>query len=67
MKALVKHCGGNHKTMNDSIHIVQRFEHHLQALNLQIQRVAQIKVRHIENYIHERLAQGMGKHTCKMK
>ncbi|EDY0985508.1 DNA-binding protein, partial [Salmonella enterica] len=48
MKALAKHCGGSHKTVNDRIHIVQRFDQHLRALNVQIQRVAQIKVRHIE-------------------
>lgn len=29
MKALAKHCGGSHKTVNDCIHIVQRFDHHL--------------------------------------
>lgn len=65
MKALAKHCGGSHKTVNDRIHIVQRFDRHLRALNVQIQRVAQIKVRHIESYIHERLAQGIGKRTLQ--
>lgn len=65
MKALAKHCGGSHKTVNDRIHIVQRFDHHLRALNVHIQRVAQIKVRHIESYIHERLAQGIGKRTLQ--
>lgn len=65
MKALAKHCGGSHKTVNDCIHIVQRFDHHLLALNVHIQRVAQIKVRHIESYIHERLAQGIGKRTLQ--
>ncbi|EJC1235578.1 integrase domain-containing protein [Salmonella enterica] len=65
MKALAKHCGGSHKTMNDRIHIVQRFDQHLRALNVQIQRVAQIKVRHIENYINERLAQGISKRTLQ--
>ncbi|KAA9000458.1 DNA-binding protein [Affinibrenneria salicis] len=63
MKALARNGGGSHKTVNDRIHIVQRFSHHLRALNIQIQRVAQIKVRHIESYIHERLAQGIGKRT----
>lgn len=58
MKALAKYCGGSHKTVNDRIHIVQRFDQHLRALNVQIQRVAQLKVRHIESYIYERLAQG---------
>lgn len=65
MKAQAKHCGGSHKTVNDRIHIVQRFDQHLRALNIQIQRVAQIKVRYIENYIHERLAQGIGKRTLQ--
>lgn len=65
MKVLAKHCGGSHKTVNDRIHIVQRFDQHLRTLNVQIQRVAQIKVRHIENYIHERLAQGIGKRTLQ--
>ncbi|EEJ5117840.1 DNA-binding protein [Salmonella enterica] len=65
MKALAKRCGGSHKTVNDRIHIVQRFDHHLRALNVQIQRVAQIKVRHIENYIHDRLANGIGKRTLQ--
>ncbi len=65
MKALSKHCGVSYKTVNDRIHIVQRFDHHLWALNIQIQRVAQIKVRHIESYIHDRLAQGIGKHTLQ--
>lgn len=65
IKALAKHCGGSHKTVNDRIHIVQCFDQHLRELNIQIQRVAQIKVRHIESYIHERLAQGIGKRTLQ--
>ncbi|WP_329601128.1 integrase domain-containing protein [Citrobacter koseri] len=65
MKTLAKHCGGSHKTVNDRIRIVQRFDQHLRALNIQIQRMAQIKVRHIESYIHERLAQGIGKRTLQ--
>lgn len=36
MKALAKHCGGSHKTVHDRIHIVQRFDHHLRALNVHI-------------------------------
>lgn len=65
MKSLAKHCGGSHKTVNDRIHIVQRFSHHLRALNVQIQRVTQIKVRHVESYIHKRLTQGIGKRTLQ--
>ncbi|UGS43563.1 integrase domain-containing protein [Pseudocitrobacter corydidari] len=55
MKALAKKAGGSFKTVNDRIHITKRFSEHLRALNIQIQRVEQIKVRHIECYIEERL------------
>ena len=57
MKALAKKAGGSYKTVDNRIHIVQRFSRHLRSLNIQIQRVEQIKVRHIECYIHDRLAQ----------
>lgn len=61
MKGLAKKAGGSYQTVDNRIHIAQRFSRHLRSLNIQIQRVAQIKVRHIECYIHERLAQGIGK------
>jgi hypothetical protein len=44
---------------------VQRFSRHLRSLNIQIQRVEQIKVRHIECYIQARLAQEIGKRTLQ--
>ena len=47
MKALAKKAGGSFKTVNDRIHITKRFSEHLRALNIQIQRVEQIRVRHI--------------------
>ncbi|EDW2259854.1 integrase domain-containing protein [Salmonella enterica] len=65
MKALSKKAGGSFKTVDDRIHIVQRFSRHLRALNIQIQRVEQIKVRHIECYIQARLAQEIGKRTLQ--
>ncbi|MDO3816596.1 integrase domain-containing protein [Salmonella enterica] len=65
MKGLAKKAGGSYQTVDNRIHIAQRFSHHLRSLNIQIQRVAQIKVRHIECYIHERLAQGIGKRTLQ--
>ena len=65
MKALAKKAGGSFKTVDDRIHIVQRFSHHLRSLNIQIQRVEQIKVRHIECYIQARLAQEIGKRTLQ--
>ncbi|EBO7883947.1 DNA-binding protein [Salmonella enterica] len=65
MKVLAKKAGGSFKTVDDRIHIVQRFSHHLRSLNIQIQRVEQIKVRHIECYIQARLAQEIGKRTLQ--
>lgn len=65
MKALAKKAGGSFKTVDDRIHIVQRFSRHLRELNIQIQRVEQIKVRHIECYIQARLAQQIGKRTLQ--
>lgn len=65
MKALAKKAGGSYKTVDDRIHIVQRFSRHLRSLNIQIQRVEQIKVRHIECYIQARLAQEIGKRTLQ--
>nr|VUD23439.1 DNA-binding protein [Salmonella sp. NCTC 7297] len=37
MKALAKKAGGSFKTVDDRIHIVQRFSRHLRSLNIQIQ------------------------------
>lgn len=65
MKALAKKAGGSFKTVDNRIHIVQRFSCHLRSLNIQIQRVAQVKVRHIESYIHDRLAQEIGPRTLQ--
>ncbi|HAT4014321.1 TPA: integrase domain-containing protein [Citrobacter freundii] len=65
MKALAKRAGGSFKTVDDRIHIVQRFSRHLRSLNIQIQRVEQIKVRHIECYIQARLTQQIGKRTLQ--
>ncbi|ENQ6442252.1 integrase domain-containing protein [Citrobacter freundii] len=65
MKALAKKVGGSFKTVDDRIHIVQRFSRHLRSLNIQIQRVEQIKVRHIECYVQARLAQDIGKRTLQ--
>lgn len=65
MKALAKKVGGSFKTVDDRIHIVQRFGRYLRSLNIQIQRVEQIKVRHIECYVQARLAQEIGKRTLQ--
>lgn len=65
MKVLAKKAGGSFKSVNDRIHITKRFSEHLRALNIQIQRVEQIKVRHIECYIRERLEQEIGLRTLQ--
>lgn len=65
MKALAKKGGGSFKTVDDRIHITKRFSEHLRALNIQIKRVEQIKVRHIECYIEERLEQDIGLRTLQ--
>ena len=65
MLALAKKAGGSFKTVNDRIHITKRFSEHLRALNIQIQRVEQIKVRHIECYIEERLELDIGLRTLQ--
>ncbi len=65
MKALAKKTGGSYKTVDNRIHIVQRFSRHLRSLNIQIQRVAQIKVRHVESYIQGRLVQEIGLRTLQ--
>ncbi len=65
MKALAKKAGDSFKTVNDRIHITKRFSEHLRALNIQIQRVEQIRVRHIECYIEERLEQDIGLRTLQ--
>ena len=65
MKALAKKAGGSFKTVNDRIHATKRVSQHLRELNIQIQRVEQIKVRHIECYIQERLEQDIGLRTLQ--
>jgi site-specific recombinase XerD len=46
--------------------LVQRFCHRLvMAQNVQIRQVDQLKARHIEGYIRERLAQGIGKRSLQ--
>ncbi|ECI4110915.1 DNA-binding protein [Salmonella enterica subsp. enterica] len=65
MTLLAKQAGGSYKTVQDRILIAQRFCHHLLALNIQSKQVAHIKARHIESYIQQRLAQGIGKRTLQ--
>lgn len=66
MKRLAQQAGGSHKTVHDRIKLVQRFcERLVLAQNVQIRRVEQLKARHIEGYIRERLAQGITKRSLQ--
>ncbi|EAO1327003.1 integrase domain-containing protein [Salmonella enterica] len=58
MKRLAQQAGGSYKTVDDRIRLAQRFcERLVLAQSVQIRRVEQLKARHIEGYIRERLAQ----------
>lgn len=66
MKRLAQQAGGSHKTVHDRIKLAQRFcERLVLAQNVQIRRVAQLKARHIEGYVRERLAQGITKRSLQ--
>ncbi|EPC0891756.1 integrase domain-containing protein [Citrobacter freundii] len=66
MKRLAQQAGGSHKTVHDRMALVQRFcERLVLAQNVQIRRVEQLKARHIEGYIRERLAQGITKRSLQ--
>lgn len=66
MKRLAQQAGGSHKTVHDRIKLAQRFcERLVLAQNVQIRRVEQLKARHIESYIRERLAQGITKRSLQ--
>lgn len=66
MTRLAKQAGGSHKTVHDRIRLAQRFcERLVVAQNVQIRRVEQLKARHIEGYIRERLAQGITKRSLQ--
>ncbi|EEW7591815.1 DNA-binding protein [Escherichia coli] len=66
MKRLAQQAGGSHKTVHDRIKLAQRFcERLVLAQNVQIRRVEQLKARHIEGYIRERLAQGITKRSLQ--
>ncbi|MCC4108871.1 integrase domain-containing protein [Serratia ureilytica] len=66
MTRLARQAGGSHKTVHDRIKLAQRFcERLVVAQNIQIRRVEQLKARHIESYIRERLAQGITKRSLQ--
>lgn len=66
MKRLAQQAGGSYKTVDDRIRLAQRFcERLVLTQNVQIRRVEQLKARHIEGYIRERLAQGITKRSLQ--
>ncbi|EEX2836911.1 DNA-binding protein [Escherichia albertii] len=66
MKRLAQQAGGSHKTVHDRIKLTQWFcERLVLAQNVQIRRVEQLKARHIEGYVRERLAQGITKRSLQ--
>ncbi|WP_079792962.1 integrase domain-containing protein [Salmonella enterica] len=66
MKRLAQQAGGSHKTVHDRIKLAQRFcERLVLAQNVQIRRVEQLKARHIEGYVRERLARGITKRSLQ--
>ncbi|EAS7387155.1 DNA-binding protein, partial [Salmonella enterica] len=66
MKRLAQQAGGSHKTVHDRVKLAQRFcERLVLAQNVQIRRVEQLKARHIEGYVRERLAQGITKRSLQ--
>lgn len=66
MKRLAQQAGGSYKTVDDRIRLAQRFcERLVLVQNVQIRRMEQLKARHIEGYIRERLAQGITKRSLQ--
>ncbi|PWC23524.1 phage integrase N-terminal domain-containing protein, partial [Brenneria nigrifluens] len=65
MKTLARRAGGSHKTVHDRMALAQRFCIRLLGQNVQIRRVEQLKARHIEGYIRERLEQGITKRSLQ--
>lgn len=66
MKRLAQQAGGSHKTVHDRIKLAQRFcERLIPVQNVQIRRMDQLKARHIEGYVRERLVQGITKRSLQ--
>ncbi|MDY4315743.1 integrase domain-containing protein [Pectobacterium actinidiae] len=65
MKTLARQAGGSHKTVHDRMALAQRFCIRLLGQNVQIRRVEQLKAKHIENYVRERLAQNITKRSLQ--
>lgn len=66
MSRLARQAGGSNKTVHDRMALAQRFCERLVVVqNIQIRQVAQLKARHIEDYIRERLQQGIARRSLQ--
>ena len=66
MRRLARQAGGSNKTVHDRMALAQRFCERLVVVqNIQIRQVAQLKARHIEDYIRERLQQGIARRSLQ--
>ncbi|WP_049008828.1 phage integrase N-terminal domain-containing protein, partial [Citrobacter koseri] len=66
MSRLARQAGGSNKTVHDRMALAQRFCERLVVVqNIQIRQVAQLKARHIEDYIRERLQQGITRRSLQ--
>ncbi len=66
MSRLARLAGGSNKTVHDRMALAQRFSERLVvAQNIQFRQVAQLKARHIEDYIRERLQQGIARRSLQ--
>ncbi|WP_312754631.1 phage integrase N-terminal domain-containing protein, partial [Escherichia coli] len=61
----IKKGGGSFKTVSDYSKILQRVGSRLAALNIQINSVRQIKVRHVELYMESRKNDGVANRTLQ--
>lgn len=66
MKTLARQAGGSHKTVHDRMALAQRFcERLILVQNVQIRKLVQLKARHIEDYIRDRLVQDISKRSLQ--
>lgn len=65
MNRLARQAGGSNKTVHDRMALAQRFCERLVVQNIQIRQVVQLKARHIEDYIRERLQQGIARRSLQ--
>lgn len=60
-----KKVGGAFKTVSNRMKIAERVALRLAGLNIQIRSAAQLKVRHIEQYIESRKNEGISRRTLR--